>query len=39
MDAGVEVYGPAANGRLRLVPRTLGISTTDLIARVRSRTE
>jgi cytidyltransferase-like protein len=40
VDAGVEVYGPAAeSGRLRLVPRTLGISTTDLIARVRSRTE
>jgi cytidyltransferase-like protein len=40
VDAGVEVYGPAAeSGRLRLVPRTLGISTTDLIARVRSRAE
>ncbi len=42
VDAGAvaEVYGPAATtGRLRLVPRTGGISTTDLIARVRSRTE
>ena len=40
VDAGAEVYGPAAeSGRLRLVPRTGGISTTDLIARVRSRTD
>lgn len=40
VDAGAEVYGAAAEtGRLRLVPRSGGISTTDLIARVRSRTE
>ncbi|MEU8607479.1 adenylyltransferase/cytidyltransferase family protein [Actinoplanes sp. NPDC048791] len=33
-----EVYGPvAAAGRLRLVHRTAGVSTTDLIARVRAR--
>lgn len=33
-----EVYGPvAAAGRLRLVPRTAGVSTTDLIARVERR--
>lgn len=37
-DAAAEVYGPAMDtGRLRLVPRTGGISTTDLIARVRGR--
>jgi len=36
--AAAEVYGPAAStGRLRLVPRSGGISTSDLIARVRSR--
>ena len=40
VGAGAEVYGPAAaTGRLRLVPRTGGISTTDLIARVRNRTK
>jgi cytidyltransferase-like protein len=40
VDAGTEVYGAAAEtGRLRLVPRSGGISTTDLITRVRSRTE
>ncbi len=33
-----DVYGPAVRtGRLRLVPRTAGVSTTDLIARVRAR--
>ncbi len=33
-----EVYGPAVStGRLRLVPRTEGVSTTELIARVRAR--
>lgn len=33
-----EVYGPAvATGRLRLVPRTGGVSTTELIARVHAR--
>lgn len=33
-----EVYGPAvATGRLRLVPRTEGVSTTELIARVHAR--
>ena len=38
VDTGVEVYAAAAEtGRLRLVPRTLSLSTTDLIARVRSR--
>ena len=37
---GAEVYEAAAEtGRLRLVPRTESISTPDLIARVRSRTE
>lgn len=40
VDADAEVYRPAAEaGLLRLVPRTRGISTTDLIDRVRSRTE
>ena len=42
LDAGAyaEVYGPAAKaGQLHLVPRTGDISTTDLIARVRSRTD
>jgi cytidyltransferase-like protein len=40
LEAGAEVYGAAADtGRLRLVPRSGGISTTDLIARVRRRTE
>jgi cytidyltransferase-like protein len=40
LDAGAaaDVYGPAVEtGRLRLVPRSGAISTTDLIARVRSR--
>ena len=37
-EAAAAVYGPAAEtGRLRLVPRTEGISTTELIARIRSR--
>jgi cytidyltransferase-like protein len=37
-EAAAELYGPAvATGRLRLVPYTEGVSTTDLIARVRSR--
>lgn len=36
--AAEEVYGAAmATDRLRLVPRAGGISTTDLIERVRSR--
>ena len=40
LDAGgaAEVYGPdVTTGRLRLVPRSGALSTTDLIARVRSR--
>lgn len=38
--AAAEVYGPAvATGRLRLVPRSRGISTTNLIARVHSRAQ
>jgi cytidyltransferase-like protein len=40
LDAGAaaDVYGPAVEtGRLRLVPRSGAISTTDLLARVRSR--
>lgn len=38
-DTAADVYGPAVTaGRLRLVPRITGISTTELIARVRSRT-
>src|SRR5689334_5924950 len=37
-EAIAEVYGPvAAAGRLRLVHYTAGVSTTDLIARVRRR--
>ncbi|MEU8234205.1 adenylyltransferase/cytidyltransferase family protein [Actinoplanes sp. NPDC048967] len=37
-EAIAEVYGPvAAAGRLRLVHYTAGVSTTDLIARVRGR--
>jgi ethanolamine-phosphate cytidylyltransferase len=33
-----EVFGPvAAAGRLRLVRYTAGVSTTELIARVRQR--
>lgn len=37
-DVAADVYGPAAStGRLRLVPRSGSISTTELIARVRSR--
>jgi glycerol-3-phosphate cytidylyltransferase-like family protein len=39
-SAAAEVYGPALeSGRYRLVPRQAGISTTELIARVRSRAE
>ncbi len=39
-DAAAELYGPAVQrGRLRLVPRTGGISTTEVIARIRSRSE
>lgn len=39
VDPGTtEVYRAAADsGRLHVVPRTLGISTTELIARVRTR--
>ena len=38
VGSDIEVYRPAAEtGRLRLVPRAGSISTTDLIARVRSR--
>jgi glycerol-3-phosphate cytidylyltransferase-like family protein len=38
-EAMEEVFGPvSANGRLRLVSYTPGISTTDLIRRVRDRT-
>ncbi|VXB60976.1 adenylyltransferase/cytidyltransferase family protein [Nocardioides sp. AX2bis] len=37
-DVAVDVYGEAVDdGRLRLVPRTEGVSTTDLIARVLAR--
>ncbi len=37
-DGAEEVYGPAvATGRLRLIPRMGGISTSELIARVHSR--
>jgi glycerol-3-phosphate cytidylyltransferase-like family protein len=40
VDPAAEVYEAAAKtGRLRLVPRTGTISTTDLIARVRSLPE
>ncbi len=40
VDAAADVYGPAVEtGRLRLVPRNGAISTTDLIARVRSRSD
>lgn len=40
LEAGADVYRAAEEtGRLRLVPRTMSISTTDLIARVRSRSE
>jgi cytidyltransferase-like protein len=40
VDADAEVYRAAAEtDRLRLVPRTGSISTTELIARVRSRRE
>ena len=40
VTSDAEVYGAAAaTGRLRLVPRTSRISTTELIARVRSRPE
>lgn len=39
-EGAEQVYGPAvATGRLRLLPRKGGISTTELIARVRSRSE
>ncbi|GAA1154808.1 adenylyltransferase/cytidyltransferase family protein [Nocardioides aquiterrae] len=39
-EVAADVYGPAAStGRLRLVPRSGSISTTDLIARVRERPE
>jgi len=38
--AAADVYGPAVKtGRLHLVPRSGSISTTDLIARVRSRSD
>lgn len=38
VEGAAEVYGPAvATGRLRLVPRSSDISTTDLIDRVRRR--
>lgn len=37
-SAAADVYGAAVDaGMLRLIPRTGDISTTDLIARVRSR--
>ena len=37
-DAAAEVYGPAVETeRLHLVPRSGAISTTDVIARVLSR--
>ncbi len=37
-EGAADVYGPAADaGLLRLVPRTDGVSTTDLIERVRRR--
>jgi cytidyltransferase-like protein len=37
-DVAADVYGPAVeSGRLRLVPRIEGVSTSDVIARVRSR--
>lgn len=37
-DAAADVYGPAVNtARFQLVPRSGGISTTDLIARVLTR--
>ena len=40
LESGAEVYGAAEEtGRSRLIPRTTSISTTDLIARVRSRSE
>lgn len=38
VEGAADVYGPAvATGRLRLVPRSSDISTTDLIDRVRRR--
>lgn len=38
VEGATDVYGPAvATGRLRLVPRTVGVSTTDLIARMQAR--
>ncbi|WP_395656213.1 adenylyltransferase/cytidyltransferase family protein [Nocardioides sp.] len=38
--AAADVSGPAvATGRLRLVPRDGAVSTTELIARVRSRSD
>ncbi len=37
-EAAASVYGPAVDtGRLRLVPRSTGISTTEVIARVHGR--
>lgn len=37
-EAAVDVYGPAVEtGRLRIVPRSEGVSTTELITRVRAR--
>ena len=37
-DGAAEVYGPAvATGRLRLIPRTGDVSTTEVIARVLRR--
>lgn len=39
-EGAATVYGPAVEtGRFRLVPRTSGLSTTEIIARVRSRTD
>ena len=38
VEGAADVYVPAvSSGRLRLVPRTEDISTTDLLARVRGR--
>ena len=39
-EGAATVYRPAVEtGRLRLVPRTSGLSTTAIIARVRSRSD
>lgn len=39
-QAAATVYGPAAEtGRLRLVPRTSGLSTTAIIARLQRRSD